>query len=120
LIPISFDAYKSFVLKHPRDLRWFYWSIKKDRGMVFLEVVQNSVRVGVVGVVSGDSSGCEILIDDAYRRKGIGEQVVGLLIQKYDNAKFKVSKYNRVSLDFFRSLGLKETQVGQFFEFTPI
>ncbi len=87
--------------------------------MVFLEVVQNSVRVGVVGMVSENSTGCEILIDDAYRRKGIGEQVVDLLIQKYDNVKFKVSRYNKGSLDFFRSLGLKETQVGQFFEFTP-
>lgn len=88
--------------------------------MVFLEVVQNSIRVGVVGVMTEDSTGCEILIDDAYRRKGIGEQVVGLLIQKYDNVKFKVSRYNKVSLDFFRSLGLKETQVGQFYEFIPM
>ncbi len=88
--------------------------------MVFLEVVQNSVRVGVVGVVSEDNTGCEILIDDVYRRTGIGEQLVGLLIQKYDNVKFKVSRYNKGSLDFFRSLGLKETQAGQFFEFTPI
>ncbi len=108
------------MLKHPRDLRWFYWSIQRDRGMVFLEVVQNSVRVGVVGVVSEDNTGCEILIDDVYRRTGIGEQLVGLLIQKYDNVKFKVSRYNKGSLDFFRSLGLKETQADQFFEFTPM
>ena len=117
LIPITFEQYKSFVLQHPEDLRWFYWSIQKDRGMIYFEVVQNSGRVGIVGVVVADNIGCEILIDNSNRRKGIGRQLISELQRKFVNPKFKVSKYNRDSLAFFRSLGLMEEEIGQFFEF---
>jgi hypothetical protein len=117
LIPISFEDYKSFVLKHPLDLRWFYWSIQKDRGMIYLEIVQNSMRVGVVGVLNSDKIGCEILIDVSNRRKGIGRQLISELQMKFGKPKFKVSKYNRESQAFFRSNCLKEEEVGQFVEF---
>ena len=117
LIPITFEHYKSFVLKHPNDLRWFYWSVQKDRGMIYLEVVQNSGRVGVVGVLNADDIGCEILIDISNRRSGIGRQLISELQRKFVSPKFKVSKYNRVSLAFFRSCGLKEEEIGQFVEF---
>lgn len=114
LIPITFAEYRSIVLQHPEDLRWFYWSIQKDRGMIYLEVVQNSGRVGVVGVLNADDIGCEILIDNSNRRKGIGWLVISELQGKFGNPKFKVSKYNRDSLAFFRSCGLNEEEIGQF------
>ncbi len=117
LIPISFEDYKSFVLEHPSDLRWFYWSIQKDRGMIYLEIVQNSMRVGVVGVLNSDKIGCEILIESSNRRKGIGRQLISELQRKFDSPKFKVSKYNKESMAFFRSIGLVEEEVGQFVEF---
>ena len=117
LIPITFEQYKSFVLKHPNDLSWFYWSVQKDRGMIYLEAVQNSGRVGVVGVLNSNDIGCEILIDNSNRRKGIGRQLISELQRKFVNPKFKVSKYNRDSLAFFRSLGLMEKEIGQFVEF---
>ena len=117
LVPITFEDYRSFVLKHPNDLIWFYWSVQKDRGMIYLEVVQNSGRVGVVGVVNADYIGCEILIDISNRRKGIGRQLISELQRKFVNPKFKVSKYNQDSLAFFRSLGLNEEEIGQFVEF---
>jgi hypothetical protein len=117
LIPISFEDYKSFVLEHPSDLRWFYWSVQKDRGMTYLEVVQNTMRAGVVGVLNSDNIGCEILIDISNRRKGIGRKLISELQRKFGKPKFKVSKYNRESLAFFRSIGLMEEVVGQFVEF---
>ena len=117
LIPITFAEYRSIVLQHPEDLRWFYWSIQKDRGMIYLEVVQNSGRVGVVGVLVADNIGCEILIDISNRRKGIGRQLISELQRKFGKPKFKVSKYNRESLAFFRSIDLMEEEVGQFVEF---
>ncbi len=117
LTPITFEEYKSFVLKRPVDLRWFYWSIQKDRGMTYLEVVQNSKRVGVVGVLNSDNIGCEILIESSNRRKGIGRQLISELQRKFGKPKFKVSKYNRESLAFFRSIGLMEEEAGQFVEF---
>jgi hypothetical protein len=85
--------------------------------MTYLEVVQNSMRVGVVGVLNSDNIGCEILIDISNRRKGIGWQLISELQRKFDKPKFKVSKYNRESLAFFRSIGLLELEVGQFVEF---
>ncbi len=117
LIPITFEDYKSFVLEHPSDLRWFYWSIQKDRGMTYLAVVENSMRVGVVGVLNSDYIGCEILIESSNRRKGIGRQLISELQRKFGKPKFKVSKYNRESLAFFRSSGLMEEKFGQFVEF---
>lgn len=117
LIPITFEQYKSFVLKHPNDLRWFYWSVQKDRGMIYLEVVQNSCRVGVVGVLNADDIGFEILLDISNRRKGIGRLLISELQRKFVNPKFKVSKYNRDSLAFFRSCGLNDEEIGQFVEF---
>ena len=117
LIPITFEEYRSVVLKHPNDLRWFYWSVHKERGMIYLEVVHNSGRVGVVGVLVADITGCEILIDTSNRRKGIGRQLISELQRKFVNPKFKVSKYNRDSLAFFRSHGLMEKEIGQFAEF---
>ena len=117
LVPITFEEYRSFVLKHPIDLSWFYWSVQKDRGMIYLEVVQNSCRVGVVGVLNADDIGCEILIDISNRRKGIGRLLISELQRIFVNPKFKVSKYNRESLVFFRSLGLNAEEIGQFFEF---
>lgn len=99
------------------DLRWFYWSVKIDRGMVYFEVVENSIRVGVVGVLNSDNIGCEILIDISDRRKGIGRQLISELQRKFGKPKFKVSKYNRESLAFFRSIDLMEEEVGQFVEF---
>ena len=117
LIPITFEEYRSFVLKHPNDLRWFYWSVQKDRGMIYLEVVQRLGRVGVVGVLNTDNIGCDILIDISNRRKGIARQLISELQRKFVSPKFKVSKYNRGSLAFFRSCGLKEEEIGQFVEF---
>ena len=105
------------MLNNPSDLRWFYWSVQKDRGMTYLEVVQNSMRVGVVGVLNSDNIGCEILIESSDRRKGIGRQLISELQRKFGKPKFKVSKYNRESLEFFRSIGLMEEVVGQFVEF---
>lgn len=115
--PISFKEYKSIILEHPLDLRWFYWSVQKDRGMIYLEVVQNSCRVGVVGVLNAEGIGCEILMDASNRRKGIGRKLISELQRKFGNPKFKVSKYNHDSLTFFRSLGLKEEKIGQFVQF---
>jgi GNAT superfamily N-acetyltransferase len=117
LVSITFEEYRSFALKHPNDLSWFYWSTQKDRGMIYLEVVQNSCRVGVVGVLNADDIGCEILIDNSNRRKGIGRLLISELQRKFDSPKFKVSKYNRDSLAFFRSCGLNEEEIGQFVEF---
>lgn len=117
LNPISFKEYKSIILEHPLDLRWFYWSVQKDRGMIYLDVVQNSCRVGVVGVLNADDINCEILIDISNRRKGIGRQLISELQRKFGYPKFNVSKYNRDSLAFFRSLGLKEEKIGQFVQF---
>ena len=85
--------------------------------MTYLEVAQNSVRVGVVGVLNTDHFGCEILIDISNRRKGIGRQLISELHKKFGKLKFKVSKYNRESLAFFRSSDLREEEVGQFVEF---
>ena len=85
--------------------------------MIYFEVVQKSGRVGVVGVLVADKIGCEILIDNSNRRKGIGRQLISELQRKFDNPKFKVSKYNRDSLAFFRSLGLMEKVIEQFVEF---
>jgi len=85
--------------------------------MTYLEVVQNSVRVGVVGVLNTDYFGCEILIDISNRRKGIGRQLISELQRKFGKPKFKVSKYNIESLAFFRSSGLMEEEFGQFVEF---
>ena len=85
--------------------------------MIYLEVVHNSGRVGVVGVLVADITGCEILIDTSNRRKGIGRQLISELQRKFVNPKFKVSKYNRDSLAFFRSHGLMEKEIGQFAEF---
>ena len=85
--------------------------------MIYLEVVHNSGRVGVVGVLVADNIGCEILIDISNRRKGIGRQLISELQRKFVNPKFKVSKYNHDSLAFFRSCGLNEEEIGQFVEF---
>lgn len=117
LNPISFKEYKSIILEHPLDLRWFYWSVQKDRGMAYFEIVQHSKRVGVVGVLFAENIGCEILIDISNRRKGIGRLLISQLQMKFGYPKFKVSKYNHDSLTFFRSLGLKEEGIGQFVQF---
>jgi GNAT superfamily N-acetyltransferase len=85
--------------------------------MIYFEVIQNSTRVGVVGVLNSDYIGCEILIESSNRRKGIGRQLISELHRKFGKPKFKVSKYNRESLAFFRSSGLREEEVGQFVEF---
>jgi hypothetical protein len=84
---------------------------------MYLEIVQNSCKVGVVGVLNIDGIGCEILIDACNRRKGIGRHLISELQRKFGHPKFKVSKYNRDSLAFFRSLGLKEEKIGQFVQF---
>jgi hypothetical protein len=85
--------------------------------MTYLAVVENSMRVGVVGVLNSDYIGCEILIESSNRRKGIGRQLISELQRKFGKPKFKVSKYNRESLAFFRSSGLMEEKFGQFVEF---
>ena len=85
--------------------------------MTYLAVVENSIRVGVVGVLNSDYIGCEILIEISNRRKGIGRQLIFELQMKFDSPKFKVSKYNKESLAFFRSIGLMEVEAGQFVEF---
>ncbi len=85
--------------------------------MAYYEIVQHSERVGVVGVLNADGTGCEILIDASSRRKGIGRQLISELQRKFGHPKFKVSKYNQESLEFFRSLGLKEEKLGQFVQF---
>ena len=85
--------------------------------MIYFEVVENSIRVGVLGVLNSDNIGCEILIHSSNRRMGIGRQLISELQRKFGNPKFKVSKYNRESLAFFRSIGLMEVEVGQFVEF---
>ncbi len=85
--------------------------------MTYLAVVENSIRVGVVGVLNSDNIGFEILIESSNRRKGIGRQLISELQRKVGKPKFKVSKYNRESLAFFRSIDLMEEEVGQFVEF---
>jgi hypothetical protein len=85
--------------------------------MIYLSVVQNSGRVGVVGVLNSGNIGCEILIETSNRRKGIGRQLIFELQRKFDSPKFKVSKYNKESLAFFRSIGVMEVEAGQFVEF---
>lgn len=109
--------YKSIILEHPLDLRWFYWSVQKDQGMNYFEVVHNSCRVGVVGVLFAENIGCEILIDISNRRKGIGRHLISELQKRFDTPKFKVSKHNQGSLAFFRSLGLKEEDIVLFVQF---
>lgn len=85
--------------------------------MAYFEIVQHSERVGVVGVLNADDIECEILIDVSRRRKGIGRKLISQLQKKFDTPKFKVSKYNRDSLAFFRSCGLNEEENEQFVEF---
>lgn len=85
--------------------------------MAYFEIVQHSKRVGVVGVLFAENIGCEILIDISNRRKGLGRHLISELQKRFDTPKFKVSKYNQGSLAFFRSLGLKEEDTGQFIEF---
>jgi hypothetical protein len=114
---ISFEEYRSIILKHRGEMKWFYWSIQKDRGMSYLAVLYNNEIAGVVAIMETDRFDCEILIENQNRRKGIASLAIRELQNRYNRLTFKVSRYNLSSLAFFRSLSLPHNDLGEFVEF---
>ena len=114
---ISFEEYRSIILEHRGEMKWFYWSIQKDRGMSYLAVLHNNEIAGVVAIMETDRFDCEILIENQNRRKGIASLAIRELQNRYNKLTFKVSRYNLSSLAFFRSLSLPQMDIGQFVEF---
>ncbi len=98
-------------------MKWFYWSIQRDRGMSYFAVLYDGQIAGVVAIMESDRLDCEILIANQNRRNGIGSLAILELHKKYKRLTFKVSRHNFSSLAFFRSLSLPQNDLGQFVEF---
>ncbi|MBL7471228.1 GNAT family N-acetyltransferase [Robertkochia sp. 1368] len=106
MLKIKLSTKESFLNLFQRDklnLKWFLGSLRKHRSLVFFLIYDSSTIVG--GGYYFDNKtyrDYSIYIIKNYQRLGYGKKTINLLLKNKNNQlRFKISKHNKASLQFF-------------------
>lgn len=96
-----------------KHLKWFTKKLN-DSETKFLILASEDKLLGQIRIDLVDSYwNIDYSIDNQFRGKGLGKEIVRLLINKFESYKFKatVKKQNKASINVFVNLGFKKMQI---------
>ncbi len=104
---ITCDYFKSSILNHKNDLKWFYDTLaigcSKNK---FYVLIKEDVEIGLlINYCTVSNLDFGLCIYEKYRNQGYGTKVVVQLVQKFNHlVTFTINKHNINSHLFFNKL----------------